>query len=197
MDSVVDNTKYNISEVLKKGEEIDLSANDIERGTNGKAKVVVYHDLGKYSNIVDLFQRNNTKFIALLYEVRENNGHWICLILRDNSSARGGPPYNLEIFDSYGFGSIDYELRYAVYDKTPYLKQLIGKSRALGQIGSVDVSDKKLQRHEDDVNTCGRYVVVRVRFGNMSNEEFEKFILTQSLHPDEYVTAMTLHLHQE
>lgn len=196
VDQLAKSGNRSLSDVLKNAEKIELSASDIERATNGKCKVVVYHTLGNYTDILDLFKKTGTQFIALLYEVSENNGHWVTLILRDNK-VPGRAPFNLEVFDSYGFGQLDYELRYAVYDKTPYLKRLVSISKAKNQIDSVDVSHYPMQKHLGDVNTCGRYVIVRVRFGNMSNKEFEHFIAHERLPPDQYVTLLTLHVHQQ
>jgi Ulp1 family protease len=116
-------------------------------------------------------------FCFILTESKYNVGHWTALI-RDGS--------NFEYFDSYG------DSPKSILDFIPkYMNKQLGNfwSADLGKIiGSIKKSDKflynkyPLQQELQDVNTCGRWVIIRVSTflkESMKNKQFLSFIKKQ------------------
>ena len=96
-------------------------------------------------------------FCFILTESKYNVGHWAALI-------RNGS--NFEYFDSYG------DSPKSILDFIPkYMNRQLGNnwSQDLGKIiGSIKKSDKflynkfPLQQEMEGINTCGRWVILRV-----------------------------------
>jgi hypothetical protein len=139
-------------------------------------KIVKYADLDQYESIYDLLP-NQIDFCFILTESKYNVGHWTALI-RDGS--------NFEYFDSYG------DSPKSILDFIPkYMNKQLGNSWSadLGKIiGSIKKSDKFLynkypfQQELQDVNTCGRWVIIRVSTflkESMKNKQFLSFIKKQ------------------
>jgi hypothetical protein len=139
-------------------------------------KIVKYADLDQYESIYDLLP-NQIDFCFILTESKYNVGHWTALI-RDGS--------NFEYFDSYG------DSPKSILDFIPkYMNKQLGNSWSadLGKIiGSIKKSDKflynkyPLQQELQDVNTCGRWVIIRVSTflkESMKNKQFLSFIKKQ------------------
>lgn len=162
-------------------ENVALTEEDITRMTRGGCQIKTYSSLKSYTTVPQMFA-SDQRPIVLLYETKQNFGHWVTLIYRANE-------HLLEIFDSYGFGKVDAELKYAKYDHTPYLTQIINNTPNV----RVSVSNVRLQKMLEHVNTCGRYAVLRVIFRNMSNDGFISMFHGAKLNnPDEIVTAFTM-----
>jgi len=139
-------------------------------------KIVKYADLDQYESIYDLLQ-NQMDFCFILTESKYNVGHWTALI-------RNGS--NFEYFDSYG------DSPKSILDFIPrYMNQQLGNSWSadLGKIiKSIKPSDKfmynkfPLQQEMSGVNTCGRWVIIRVSTflkESMDNKAFVSFIKKQ------------------
>jgi Ulp1 family protease len=116
-------------------------------------------------------------FCFIFTESKYNVGHWTALI-RDGS--------NFEYFDSYG------DSPKSILDFIPkYMNKQLGNnwSQDLGKIiGSIKKTDKflynkfPLQQEMQDVNTCGRWVIIRVSTflkESMDNKAFVSFIKKQ------------------
>jgi Ulp1 family protease len=116
-------------------------------------------------------------FCFILTESKYNVGHWTALI-RDGS--------NFEYFDSYG------DSPKSILDFIPnYMNKQLGNNwnEDLGKIiKSIKPSDKfmynkfPLQQEMEDVNTCGRWVIIRVSTflkESMKNKAFVSFIKKQ------------------
>lgn len=170
--------------MLKKKESRDLTTADIKKLVGTKADILLYENLAGIRSLDELFQHNDT--IILLYETSRAVGHWVTLIYDQKN-------HKLSVFDSYGFGKLDSELKYATYNHTPYLTELVNKERTSSGL-QLDVSDKKLQKRFSDVNTCGRWAAMRAIFKKISNEQFENIFLNSDtgLSPDDLVTRTTM-----
>lgn len=162
--------------ILKQQENVDLNEDNIKDITKGKCNIVVYHEIPKYNSVDDLLGEFGACII--LYETREDFGHWVVLMkIGDNQ---------LEFFDSYGF-QMDTELKYAVYDNTPYLSNLVSKS-------SYDLKQNtvRLQTMAEEVNTCGRWASTRIVMRDMPLDKFINiFKRNANFQPDWYVSALT------
>ena len=91
----------------------------------------------------------------ILIEEQPNKGHWVC-ILRYGKT--------IEAFDSYS-GTIDNELKFI----PEVMKRMLGEDKKhLGRLlkdvkdRQVIYSKKRLQKLEDGINTCGRWVILRI-----------------------------------
>lgn len=165
-----------LDRILAKAEDVDLSAEDIKTITEGKCNIVIYHDLANYSSIDAVLGADGCA--VLLYETRQNFGHWVCLFKVDENT--------LEFFDSYGF-KMDTELKYATYDNQPYLSQLVRASNY-----QLIENTTKLQTWAEDVNTCGRWTAVRVKMRSVQQSDFIKmFKRNQHYTGDLWVSALT------
>ena len=131
-----------------------LSGEDIKELLDEDVKninIVRFSDLNKYNSITELLPKKNT-FIIIFWETESYyNGHWTCLIRYNNS---------YEYFDSYGLTEQeDYSLipedTKEDLDEKDYLKILF-KNRLVIQ------NKKDFQRWDDKINTCGRWVVIRI-----------------------------------
>lgn len=169
---------------ILKAEDYDLSDNDILRITDNQTKIFLYSDLEQFDNIDDLL--NPYGCCVILYQLEQNVGHWVCLIKHKNDT--------LEFFDPYGL-SIDEELKYSEFNLrrhegeiTPHLTALIDKSN-----WRLISNDFKLQKFKEHVNTCGRWVALRIRFKDVSLEKFiDLFTNNKCYDGDFWVSAMTL-----
>lgn len=157
-----------ITQLLENGEKLLFSGKEIVAATHDGCQVLEYEDLSKFNTIEDMFAQVNAygtkgkKAIALLYQVKQNEGHWVAVIYNPDEK-------HLEVFDTYGFGKLDAELDYAKYNDTPYLSDLV--DNAGGNI-KVDVNNTQIQKGSNTVNTCGRHVAMRINFIDMEMDEY-------------------------
>ena len=140
---------------------------------NGEQHIIKYGDLANYRNIEELLPKERDYKIILI-ETSYNSGHWCCLIRNKNI---------LEWFDPYGLG-VDSELRFV--DKVK--KKMLGEdhkhlTRLLEHASKhgykIIWNKRKLQKFKDGINTCGRWVILRLTmFKDMmfNLEEFLDFI---------------------
>lgn len=169
---------------IYRSEDYDLSEDDIMRITDNKTKIFLYSDLEKVDNIDDILEPYGC--CVILYQLEANVGHWVCLIRKSKME--------LEFFDPYGL-SIDEELQYSKYNLrrhngeiVPHLTALIEKSNY-----KVISNTEKLQKFKEHVNTCGRWVSMRIRFKDVSLGKFiELFTKNKYYDADFWVSAMTL-----
>ena len=165
-----------LDNLIKNGEANDLSNDDIRNITNNKCKVISYHDLINVNNIDELFTIDNACII--LYEMKQDFGHWTTLIRHNDSQ--------IEFFDPYGF-QMDTELKIAIYDNTPFLTNLFNKSNY-----RLIQNTSQLQTLASEVNTCGRWCALRVVLKNIPLGEFVRYFTTnQHYNNDFWATALT------
>ena len=155
-------------------------------------KIVKFADLSTYKSIYDLLP-NNLDFVFMLTETEPDHGHWQ-LILRDNEQ--------FEFFDSYG------DPPSTILNFIPkYMMKLLGNdyNEDIGHIlKSIQKGDKltinkyPFQSELNNVNTCGRWVALRVALllqKNMTNKDFIKYIKqiksnNKKLSNDEIIVAL-------
>lgn len=177
--------RNNIAEIIKRGEEVDTSDEDLINITRGKTTILPYEDLHKINHIDELFKDGNIA-VTLLYQTQSSNvGHWVALIKKG--------PTELYFFDSYGL-KIDQELELASYNlqlhngvATPHLTALINKSNY-----RLTQNTHRYQRFFKDVNSCGRWTSIRILYHNLSDEQFKRLFSNLDKSGDWYVTALTI-----
>jgi hypothetical protein len=167
---------------IKDIEDVELSGQDLKRMT-GLNNITAYHDLHKFTNIDQLM--GNSDAVIILYEMKENYGHWVLLFKTGNKQ--------LQFFDPYGL-KIDEELKFAQYNLrlhngqiTPHLTSIIKNSDY-----TVHSNTTKYQQWKAHTNTCGRHVAVRYLYKNLNHDDYKKLMTKQKLKPDEYVALMTM-----
>jgi len=157
----------------------DLTGDMVRKICRGKVVIVPYHTLGNYENIDDLL--GEYKSVILLYEMRENFGHYVALFINGNG--------DLEFFDSYGFRP-DEELKYATYnlkEGIPFLTRMLNKYDK-----KIVVNTKRLQVFKNEINTCGRWTALRILYKKKSLKEFtDLFTKNKYYNGDFWVSALT------
>jgi hypothetical protein len=175
-----------IDKNISKSEQIDLSGADIERITDGKCQIMSYEDLQHIQTLDEVLGEFGSAII--LYQTKEDYGHWVSLIKYDDRGI-------IEFFDPYGYG-IDEELkiieqlhlRHDGIKPTPHLTALIRQSPY-----KVKTNTQKLQKISSEINTCGRWCALRVRFKAASLIKFIN-LMTKNKHYDGdfWVSALTI-----
>ncbi len=162
-----------------------LSNDDIGNYLNNRIKVVTYKDLYNFNSIDDLLSPFGV--IALLFETRPGNGHWTILFKRNNQM--------IEFFDSYGL-VVDDELKFVnskyknmLRENYKYLTKLIYDSPY-----ELEYNPHHFQKLDGNVNTCGRWIILRYIYKSLTIDEFFRVIKDISkefsLSPDELVVKL-------
>jgi len=130
-----------------------LSAEDIKDllQEDTKVKIVRFSDLYNYKSLQKLLPKKNS-FIVIFIETEDYyRGHWIALFRYNNS---------FEFFDSYGL--TEKEDYFLVPNDTK--KQLNEKDylKNLFKNNLVIENKKDFQQWDKDINTCGRWCVIRI-----------------------------------
>ncbi len=162
---------------LKYYEDIALSDQDIRNKLGGRTNIIMYPDLHKYRSIDQILGGENNAVI--LYESKPQYGHWTAIL-----KPRGDL---LEFFNSYGgypdtsLSHIDKAFREESNQDFPYLSQLLIDSPY-----NLSYNEHKLQKHADDVLTCGRHVIFRIRNSHLPLSDYKRLLdeLKKKYHTD-------------
>lgn len=153
----------------------------------GKVKIIQYNMLKNVKNIDNLFKGGIVGLI-ILYPSEPQAGHWTLLrIIHCND---GSNENTLEFFDPIAL-SLDVQLKFEYKCKKdgdceiPWLSKLISES----QYTKVLYNTFPLQNSK--YTTCGRWVALRLRFGNYSLREFAN-LFRKEKDSDWYCAALTL-----
>ncbi|MGZ7067616.1 MAG: hypothetical protein ACXVHT_04900 [Methanobacterium sp.] len=167
-----------------------LSDSDMKKLTKNQANIISYGDLSKYKSIDDYNLLGKSGCLIILYETKENYGHWVCLF-RDPNDKSGK---TVEFFDSYAI-PMDYELKLIpeYYRKNseqdfPHLSYLLSESKYT----TIRINDVQLQNDKTSVSTCGRWVCVRILLRAIPLKDFIKLFTDQKFDPDWYITAISM-----
>lgn len=172
--------------ILDKYKKVALSNFDLLELVEGNAKVVLYPDMWKYSNIDELLYPYNACF--LLFETSPKFGHWCALIKYGDT---------VEFFDSYSsypddtLQFIPDDFRKTSNQNYPYLTALLYECPY-----KLEFNDKKYQSKNKNINTCGRHCACRILFKHLNLEEYDYLIKCVSKmidgNADDAVTAITV-----
>lgn len=163
-----------------------LSGEEVLKIVGNKANMLTYPELTKYENIDECLGQHGA--LVLLYETRENYGHWCCLIHHKDRNL-------YEFFDSYGifpddeFKWIPQHFRIKSNQVYPHLTWLLYNSKA-----KVEYNHHKLQMKsgKNVIATCGRHVACRINYRNVKLDDYAKILTKNKGHPpDEIVTLLT------
>jgi hypothetical protein len=160
---------------------ISLSGNQILNALNGDTQIVTYKDIVKCDTLDDLFGDYDNAVI--LYLTDNNYGHWTCIFKKNNV---------VYFFDSYGtkpdgqFKNIPDYVNKQNHQTYKYLTDLL-----LHCPYEVRFNQYKLQKHGDGINTCGRWVIERLRNKDLDENEFAEIFIKSGCEPDELITLLT------
>ena len=149
----------NINKEIRK----PLSDSNILKLVNGKANIMVYENLIHCKSIDEILKPCGACF--LLYQNKPNFGHW-CLIFKLNKNT-------LEFFDPYGYipdselKFVPQEFRKLLNEDHTYLLRLLYNSPY-----NIDYNEHRLQELAKNINTCGRWCVVRLWCKKMKLQKF-------------------------
>ena len=172
---------------LKDIEKYSLSDVDIQKLlAPDKTKIIIYPDLKKYSDINQCFDKLGR--CVLLYPLfSEYAGHWVGMLKH--------PDKTIEYFDAYS-NKPDTEKAWISKEQVAelgmtenYLSNLLKKAHDDGY--TILYNPYKLQSDKRNVNDCGRHVVVRLLFKNLSLDNYVQYIKDRKMTPDEFVSKLT------
>lgn len=175
------------NKVLKQYEDIALTDKAIFDILNGKFQLVLYPQLIYYASIDEVLGPHGA--CVLLFEAKENYGHWCCLWKLNKNT--------VSFFNSYG-GYPDDSLKYIPEhfakisnQDVPYLSILLNKSPY-----KLTYNEYDYQKHSPKIRTCGRHVCVRLICRKMTDDEYHDYIMyftkKYNIDPDEMVTLLTI-----
>lgn len=157
----------NWDHIVQEGESIALSGDDLLKIVKGKANLHKYSDLDNINSIQQLLGDNKATFI--LYQHESGWGHWTCMMQIDENT--------LEFYDSLGI-RMDDELKFSDFnlslhkgERVPHLTRLVENSGM-----KLIQSSQKSQKSVRGVNTCGRFVSLRIKLRNLPLDEFNKLL---------------------
>ena len=126
--------------------------------------IVKYGDISNMDGIDELF--NGNCYVIILVESEENSGHWCCCLRYDDDI--------IEQFDSYG-GKIDNEMRYISSDQKLKLGEENNELANILKGYKVVVSKYRFQKLSSDVDTCGKWVLLRLLMFILGHMEIDEF----------------------
>lgn len=151
----------------------------------GKVKVIAYPELRKYDTIEELLSPYGA--VIILYLQKQGYGHWTCVFYQDANT--------IECYDPYGL-FVDDELDWKM-DK--YFREENGLEYPMLSLLLYEAFDRyimtfnefRFQKLQKDVSTCGRHVVCRILFRDLSLLDYYQLMYSTDYTPDELVTLIT------
>lgn len=143
-----------------------LSETDLRKYLGKDLVIKKYSDLANINNI-DTYMADKD-FIVILYRSTSNYGHWTCLLKHDKFNS-------YEFFDSYGIQpdrqliSMPLRIRNAFGQESPILAALL-----LDSDRKIEYNNFKLQKLDDKIATCGKWVTMRCLMNELPIEVFGK-----------------------
>jgi hypothetical protein len=166
-----------IERMEARAEKRALTVEQLRKWQKGNVNYFMYDNLAD-KTLADLFDGADCAIILLdIHNGRDIApvGHFIAVINQGS---------HIEHFDSYGL-NVDEELSFT-HDQ-PHLSRILNRSRVI-------TNGRKFQRFREDVNTCGRWCVVRCNEWNLRKltlVQFGDLFDELDADPDEAVTLMT------
>jgi hypothetical protein len=168
---------------IKRWEGKSFSGEDVFRLCDGKVRVLKYKELARYRTLNEAMGPHRA--LVLLYETRDNYGHWCAIFAADDDTLEFFDPYSMFPDDELDYIDPEFAKRSG---QVPHLTYLIMKS------GYRDIiyNREPLQRLRKDTNTCGRWCGLRICLRDMPLHKFVALFRKQKFPADWYVTALTM-----
>jgi len=134
----------------------NITDGDIRRyfGDCVESKILKYSDLADYNTIDELLPKPRD-FRIILIEDSINKGHWCCILKYDKT---------IEWFNPYGIrpdaqkNLLGKMTNIMLGQERDYMTELMQKSKGYKLI----YNKKKLQKLKEGINTCGRWIILRI-----------------------------------
>lgn len=176
---------------LTKAQSIQLTDLDLRHFTYEECNIVSYTDLGNYRNLDEMLGEHGA--CAFLFETAREAGnvhvgHWCCFTRRTEDTIEFFDSYGLRPDAELGFVSPEFKER---YDENGQLTRLIESSATKER---VVYNTTALQGQDKKIDTCGRYVALRIRMRQLPLVDFVKLLQSgpPPFTPDLWVTVLTL-----
>ena len=149
----------------------EITDSDLTRyfGKRDFKNILKYSELANYNSIQQLLPRNKSWKIILI-ENEYNSGHWTLLLHYNNT---------IEWFNSYGtFPSA--ELDFISHQQKAILNQDVKHlnillTKALPKFRII-YNKRKLQQLEDGINTCGKWIILKIIMMEKYNMDLNQFL---------------------
>lgn len=157
-----------------------LSNHDIYNLLDYKCNIIPYEDIINYKNINELLGKY--KKCIILYKSSHDFGHWTCIY--ENKG-------KIYFFDSYGFKPnaqlkfIPNQLNKSLNQNHDYLLKMLYDTKK-----PIEFNEYPLQKLDTKINTCGRWVVFRLKHPGISVDDFNKLFINKKKLPDELITKL-------
>lgn len=170
-DYIITLKKQNPNDVMQRIS-TNISDDDLRRyfGENVDKNIIKYNELSNYSKITDLLPEDKA-FKIVLFENDVNTGHWI-LLLRYGKT--------IEFFNSYGlkpngdFAFVSKIKNWFLGQNPDYLKALLTDAEKQGF--NVIYNKRRLQQMKKGINTCGRWIILRIILMKFLNQDLQGFL---------------------
>lgn len=143
-----------------------LSGEDIQNVLGPDIPIYTYADLAQFDTLAEAWAPQRA--MVILYESTRGRGHWVCVF--ENAG-------RICVFDSYGIvpdqelAYIDDNFRQESDQGLPHLSYLMYKSGY-----PVEYNSHKLQKFDDAIATCGKWVIARLLLRHLSVDRFANTI---------------------
>ena len=167
--------------LIRNGKEKSLTANQVIQIAGGDIRYILYEELQRYDDLDDVLKGDAG--IIILYQISKYSGHWTCILKKG---------YEIEFFDPYSFKPDD-ELVYCQYDRSLNKKLLLNLLQAEQRNGNkVIYNSFKFQKQGKNIETCGRFVGLRLAFRNLTLNNFINLFRDSRTDYDRLATIMTM-----
>jgi hypothetical protein len=172
-----------LSKIIVKDESYSLTGSDIQSLIGYQP--ITYNQLENIDSVDQLFsQYGRNDSVVILYLDSWNSGHYTSLYRENNV---------IQFFDSYGFAP-DRELQYVSFyidqGGSPHLTRILNNARQEGY--TIDHNIYDLQKKDRSITTCGIWCITRLKFRNLSHEQFYRLFTENQplLTPDDLLVLL-------
>lgn len=169
---------------LRKLKSKALSESEILHLIDGKANVITYTELEDIDNLDEALGKHGA-FVLLYQTLNKNYGHWTCVFKMNKNSVYFFDSYGLLIDDEMDF--VPEAFKESNYKDYRHLTKLLYDS---GYKVYYNEYPFQAESTNETVNTCGRWVSVRLTLRDMAEKDFAKLFLSFD-DPDLIVTYLT------
>jgi len=139
-------------------------------------QILKYADLVNYDCFDKLLPNKDFDFKVILIEMKENCGHWVCIVRKNNE---------IYLYDSYGtpidkeLGFISKAKRMMLGEDTMFINRILNRCNCKLNIYE---NSAQFQSLKPGVSCCGRWVILFIEMVKLgySLEEFVNFVFTAS-----------------
>lgn len=145
-------------------------------------KIFTYSQLFEIEDIDDMLFPTGS--CVILYQTKKNYGHWTCMFVRKRTLCFYDS-YAMVVDDPKRLEYIDDKILVKMNETHAFLAELMKNSR----YPYLDCNEYRFQAK--NTTTCGRHVICRLWLRDFNNDEYNNFMHSTKLSPDELVTVLT------